>query len=283
MTAVARGLSAKQPLHPRGQRVGRSPFCPPPRGLPTRPRHRHALLSSRRHRPAAGGLAPVCPEACPSRAQLGLRGGGFRPLRGFKWPPSSVVRGAPVTTADPAGGFSSSTWGDGLQAPGRSCSARSPVRGVVSFATATSPGGSRGELAGVGRGRAWAAALPARTLAPALGGPCVTLSAPRLPDLARNRALPEVPGYWESVRGGVRPEPPTGRREGSRGEGSRENAGRSNAATRRGPLATPRARTGAGQAGPALPTPWSRASASRVVRRNLPEVPFFHEDFSVRT
>lgn len=154
MTAAARGLSAKRPLHPRGRRVGRSPVRPPPRGLPTRPRHRHAPLSSHRHRPAAGGLAPVCPEACPSRAQLGLRGRGFRPLRGFKWPPSSVVRGAPVTTADPAGGFSSSTWGDGLQAPGRSCSARSvelcplppPLpRGLEGRA------GGRGKRLGLGR------------------------------------------------------------------------------------------------------------------------------------
>lgn len=100
VTAAARGLSAKRPLHPRGRRVGRSPVRPPPRGLLARPCHLHALLSSRWHRPAAGGPAPVCPEACLSRAQLGLGSGSARAAQRrlsasarLQVPPSSVVRG----------------------------------------------------------------------------------------------------------------------------------------------------------------------------------------------
>lgn len=133
--------------------------------------------------------------------------------------------------------------------PGRSFSARSHVRGVVS----PFPVGSGGRPAGLGRGRAWTAPVLADSPCPA------SVSARPRPEQGPSRGT-RLPGAYGA---GVRPEPPSSifaEDERMLGEETAVNAGRGDAATRRGSLATPRARTHAEQRGPA---PRHPASAFR--------------------
>lgn len=137
--APARAAGGEEPRLPPAQG--------PPRPSPSPSRSDKLPPAPARCRRPSFGLPRGVSEPRSAWARLGLGSGCAEEAFGLCAASSAPILGrggAPVTTANPAGGFSSSTWGDGLQAPGRSCLARSPVRGVVSFATATSPG-ARGE------------------------------------------------------------------------------------------------------------------------------------------
>lgn len=187
-TTMIHGLKATPPLYERGRRVGRRRLPSPPWSHPAR--HLLDPLSFRRHLPrppAAGDPALVCSVPCFSRTQIGLRGGcfGLCTVSGATCPRS--CGGLRWLQPTPPAAFSPTHGENGLQVSGRSFSARSPVRGVVSFATDPSPWAQE-----EGR-RAWEEVGP---------GPHLcwrTVPAPhlRLPDPARNRALPEAPGYRE--------------------------------------------------------------------------------------
>lgn len=168
----------------------------------------------------------------------------LRPLHGFRCHLSSVVWWAPVVTADTAGGLQSYARGERPPSARAKFLSQVPCPWSRVLCHRAFPVGSGGRPAGLGRGRAWTAPVLADSPCPA------SASARPRPEQGPSRGT-RLPGAYGA---GVRPEPPSSifaEDERMLGEETAVNAGRGDAATRRGSLATPGARTHAEQKGPA--------------------------------